>query len=59
MYAEASQDLEHALHGESSHKHLGRYICENLKQRGRVEVQHNMSNFALLCFALLCFALLC
>ena len=44
MYAEVSQDLVHILHGKSSHKYLGRHIPGNLKQRGRVELDHRMTS---------------
>ena len=44
MYAEVSQDLVHVLHGEASHKYLGRHIPGNLKQRGRVELHHRVTS---------------
>ena len=44
MYAEVSQDLVHVLHGEVSHKYLGRHIPGNLKQRGRVELHHRVTS---------------
>ena len=39
-YVEVSQDLVHVLDEGSSHKYLGRHIPQNLRQRGRVELQH-------------------
>ena len=44
MFAEVSQGLVHVLHGGSARKYLCKRIPGNLKQRGRVELHHRVTN---------------